>query len=483
MTKKEVRAIIPRMETLRDRVLRYINTNMHVPRGSTVILSLSAGKDSMCMLDVLNSLRDRLSIELTAFHLNHMTRGVESRDDERFVTDRCAAYNVPIVSRHFDFHSHAGTGTSFEEHARDVRYSMLEEIASSMTRCGGVATAHTIDDGIETVLMRIFTGTGVHGLRGIDPSRGIYIRPLLCIRSGEAYRYLEERGLPWREDISNQDDRHSRNFIRNTILPVISEKFPMAARSIIALSDQSRETMNFLRRLIEDRYGPLYRVDNDCAVIDAHAFGSDRNSLAEAVAAAIRDKFGTYITRAIINEIGRKLFVQRTNMILYENVEIIVSKRHSRIGPYILIQKNTSPGCNNSKWEYTLTDITSEERDIVIQETGSVLHVRLVDMDYFHDHRNEKTSSFLELQENDREILIRNRRDGDRIELEIGSKKIKDYFIEKKLDSIQKDGIILIIVRSSIAAVIPGNQADMPARVTLPFKVKDSSRKILAVRW
>jgi len=148
-----------------------------------ILLSLSAGKDSVALLDIMSQLAESLELTLGIFHLNHLSRGKESDDDEYFVKELAEQKGLRLYVKRIDC-SVRPSGKSFEDFSRDRRYQMLHEIAGadSWTR---VATAHTMSDNSETVLMRILRGTGVHGMRGIDPVRGTLIRPLLILSSSE----------------------------------------------------------------------------------------------------------------------------------------------------------------------------------------------------------------------------------------------------------------------------------------------------------
>jgi tRNA(Ile)-lysidine synthase len=177
--------------------------------GDRLLLSLSAGKDSIALMDIMSTLAEEWSLTLGVFHLNHLSRGMESDSDEEFVRNLAKTYQLKLYCERFDC---AGRprGSSFEEFSREKRYGLLNGIARAES-WDKIATAHTGSDNIETVLMRILRGTGIHGLRGIEPIRSKLIRPLLPLTSADVYAHLTDRGLKWREDRSNADPRFLRN--------------------------------------------------------------------------------------------------------------------------------------------------------------------------------------------------------------------------------------------------------------------------------
>ncbi|MBQ2158378.1 MAG: tRNA lysidine(34) synthetase TilS, partial [Oscillospiraceae bacterium] len=171
--------------------------------GDRVLVCLSGGADSVCLLSVLSELSDELDLELFAAHYNHRLRGDESDGDEEFCAALCRGLGVPLFVGSGDVRLEAERRSQgIEECARDMRYEFFYETAASL---GGakIATAHNAEDNLETVLMRIARGTGLKGLCGIPPVRGEIIRPLLYVKRAEIETYLRVNGIPHREDSSN----------------------------------------------------------------------------------------------------------------------------------------------------------------------------------------------------------------------------------------------------------------------------------------
>ena len=167
-----------------------------LPPGSTILVALSGGGDSMALLSVLEKLAQERDLHLHAAHFNHQLRGEESQRDETFVTEWCEKRNIPLIIGQGDVAQEAkAQGKGVEETARAMRYGFLTQAAQDLG-ADKLATAHHADDNAETVLLHLVRGAGLDGLTGIPPVRGILIRPLLAIPQSDIAAYLEQEGIP-----------------------------------------------------------------------------------------------------------------------------------------------------------------------------------------------------------------------------------------------------------------------------------------------
>ncbi len=222
--------------------------------GAPVLVCVSGGTDSMCLLHVLHGLSEELGFPLFAAHYNHNLRGAESDADEAFVREACEKMSVPLFVGSGDVASEARRrGAGVEETARELRYAFFFRIAGE-NGLSRVATAHNADDDLETVLMRLARGTGLRGLCGIPPVRGRLIRPLLGVSREEIEAYNLENGVPHREDSTNERDDYTRNLLRHRVVPVLRKINP--AVSVTEMTALLREDEAYLdglaRKFIEE---------------------------------------------------------------------------------------------------------------------------------------------------------------------------------------------------------------------------------------
>lgn len=193
------------------------------PKGCMVIAGLSGGADSMALTHYLYRHSGQLGIHLTAAHVNHGLRGAEADEDEAFVRSFCAECGIELKVLHTDVRRRAEEKSQgIEECGREVRYSFFRSLCGS----GKIATAHTLSDSAETVLMNLAKGTGERGLCGIPPVRGNIVRPLIEITREEVEQYCTCYGLEYRTDSTNFSDDFARNKIRLHAVPIFREINP-----------------------------------------------------------------------------------------------------------------------------------------------------------------------------------------------------------------------------------------------------------------
>jgi tRNA(Ile)-lysidine synthase len=215
-------------------------------RSTPVLVAVSGGADSLALLHALVAIGQRLGVA----HVHHGLRGDEADGDLEWVASCARALGVPFHAARVD--ASRRDRRSPEARARQLRYAALEELRADFGyTC--VATAHTLDDQAETVLLRAIRGTGTAGLAAIAPRSGggRLLRPLLEVRRDELRRYLRSRGLEWREDSSNRQSRVPRNRLRSRVVPELEAAHPGAVRKLAELAHAARETEEWLAREAE----------------------------------------------------------------------------------------------------------------------------------------------------------------------------------------------------------------------------------------
>ena len=228
--------------------------------GDKIVLGVSGGPDSMCMLDMMRELKEEKNInfEIYVAHVNHMIRE-EAIDDEKYVQNYCLKHNIEFFVKRADVQKIANDkkmGT--EEAGRKVRYDFFEEVLQK-TGSNKIAIAHNKNDKIETIIMHLLRGSGLSGLKGIEPIRdNKYIRPLIECERQEIEQYCEDRKLQPRIDKTNFENEYTRNKIRNIVIPYIKKEFnPNIIQTLSRLSEVATDESNYIDLQTQKIYNKL----------------------------------------------------------------------------------------------------------------------------------------------------------------------------------------------------------------------------------
>ncbi len=215
-----------------------IKKNQLIEQNDRIVAGVSGGADSVCLLLLLNELKDAYNLDLSCIHINHQLRGEESDADEEFVKELATRLEISFKSFAVDVTAYAEEShRSTEEAARDLRYEVLRREAHG----GKIAVAHNSDDQEETILHNVLRGSGLKGLAGMSMAEGDIIRPLLEISRAEIEEYLRKKGQAYRTDSTNLSDDYTRNRIRKNILPALkSEINKSAGEHLRKLADEAR---------------------------------------------------------------------------------------------------------------------------------------------------------------------------------------------------------------------------------------------------
>ena len=227
------------MHELADRVLRYIRRHDLIRAGDRVAVAVSGGADSVALLRLLLELRSELGVVLAVVHFNHKLREPDAGLDEQFVAALTRAHQLEFHCESGDVKKHAAAHQlGIEAAARQLRYEYFERLLAQ-AGLNRIATAHTLDDQAETVLLKIVRGAGTRGLAGIYPQISLagqcsIVRPLLASPRKDVLKYLSDIGQDWREDGSNRDLRFARNRVRHGVLPRLERSLNPSVRESLA---------------------------------------------------------------------------------------------------------------------------------------------------------------------------------------------------------------------------------------------------------
>ena len=233
---------------MKNKVLNTIKKYNLIQENDKIVIGVSGGPDSICLLHILNGLKEKLNFEIVVAHINHMIRK-EAEEETQYVKKFCDKLGIKCYIKRIDVIDKSNKekiGT--EEAGRKARYDFFEEVLNSVN-ANKIATAHNENDNAETVLMNIFRGAGTSGLKGIEPIRdNKYIRPIIECERSEIEEYCRVNKLQPKIDKTNFENVYTRNKIRNVLIPEIKKEFnPNIIESLNKLSILSRQENNFIQ--------------------------------------------------------------------------------------------------------------------------------------------------------------------------------------------------------------------------------------------
>ena len=247
---------------MKEKVLETIKKYNLIEKGDKLVLGVSGGPDSISMLNILNDIRNdrnlHLEFDIIVAHVNHMIRE-EAKDDESFVKEFCEKIDVPFYSKSIDVQKIANNNKiGTEEAGRNARYNFFDEILTK-TNSNKIAIAHNKNDKVETMIMNMLRGSGIVGLKGIEPIKDSkYIRPLIECERYEIEQYCKENSIDARIDKTNFENIYTRNKVRNIVIPYIKQEFnPNIIKTMDRLSELVKEENEYLENTVKKIYNEL----------------------------------------------------------------------------------------------------------------------------------------------------------------------------------------------------------------------------------
>ena len=408
------------------KVLETIKNYNMIQEGETIIVGLSGGPDSLALINVLYDLKDQLKVELVAVHINHLLRGDDADDDERFVKTYCERKAIPCHIFRKDITKIAeDQKKSFEEAGRDVRYEAFDLVARPYERYK-IAVAHNKNDISETFFINLMRGAGIDGLSSIDYSReGQIIRPLLACSRVEIESYCVTCGLTPRIDYTNMENHYLRNKIRNQLMPMLNDIFELdAVESVFRSTEILKNEKSFIQKHIEAVFNRIAVKERDTIVLELLPF----NQLTDA------EKY--HLIRMCIKNLRGHLV-----NISYDKILRIASLK--RVGAMIEIDSCFSVRLGSDQLYFYNDSKLKKENEFKEIET---LRIKKIDLEMLSSYQLSATQVAIDADRIVGKLSVRNRQPGDTfIPLGMkGKKKVKSFFIDEKVPYIKRDQLRLV---------------------------------------
>ena len=455
-------------EALEQRVLRFIREYHLVLSQRQLLVAVSGGPDSVCLLHILVRLQEELNMKLHVAHLNHQLRGVESEADAQYVSHLAHQLGIPATIEARDVKAYqARQRISLEEAAREVRYTFLAEVAKSTgTDC--VAAGHTTDDHIETILMHLIRGTGTRGLRGLQPSSRwqssdnslTVIRPLLQVSRQETADYCQNHQLKPRFDISNLSLSPLRNRIRRQLLPQLQSYNPRVSEALLRTARIAGDDLTVLDKEVARLWDSLVQRQGDTIILDKEKFLELPSALQrhllraaiEGILGNLKDIEARHIEEvmaALTKPAGRRLNLPRGLAFSIEYNRYLLALESATLSPFPVISNEFSlkiPGETLfSGWRVKATIIKREQME----------------------DEDKDFTAYLNLDKVGGRVVVRSRRPADRFQ-PLGMsqpKKLGEFMIDAKIPRAWRQQVPIVCSPQHILWVV-GWRIDDRVKVT-----------------
>ncbi len=457
-------------DSITDRVLRSIKEHDSVAAGYPLLVAVSGGPDSVCLLHVLSELQPELGISLHVAHLDHQLRGDDSRADARYVRELAGEFNLPVTIDEYDVKEYQSTHhLTLEEAARAVRYTFLSNVAR-VIGARQIAVGHTLDDHIETILMHIIRGTGTRGLRGLLPVTRLnlkpeivsltVVRPLLNISRMETADYCSRHNLYPRLDASNLSLKPLRNRLRHELLPLLNSYNPQIAGALLRTARITGDEVEFLDAECARIWHSLAREDNSAIIFSKKELMAlhpalMRNLLRLAIEKLlgnlkdIENRHIEEIINMLTRPAGRTINLPGGLIFTVDYDRYLLGPGAETLVPYPVLDceyRVKIPGQTLLPGARIEASIISRQE---MKSSGS-------------DH-----DAYLDMDKTGDNLIVRHRQPGDRFyPLGMGqTKKLGEFFIDSKIPAAYRDRIPVICSDKQIVWVI-GSRIDDRVKIT-----------------
>ncbi|MCL2838330.1 MAG: tRNA lysidine(34) synthetase TilS [Oscillospiraceae bacterium] len=453
-----------------EQIKNTINSYDMLKCGDSVLVGVSGGADSVCLLYVLHDLRDELNIKLSVAHLNHGLRGADADNDERFVAELCNRLGIKFYSKKVDLLSDNDT---VESAGRRARYKFFADLKRAH-KFDKIATAHHMDDQAETVIMRIMRGTGISGLGGIQYIRddGV-IRPLLDVSRKEIEEYLRANNIDYRTDSTNSDTEFTRNRIRTELFPYLEASFnpnikEALCRLVTTAGEDGAFLENYARRLYKRLKNPLPQSEPICLHISSILMVG-KPILARLIRIAAEDALGYFpqlenkhiddiLALAGAGKSGSSLDLPH-DLRVTVNYDWLTFSKQSEVQMFGAFYLEIEP---NGVYEIKKYGVRITARQIA-----------------YADYTPEKYDTFVDADKlAGRKLHLRKRQDGDKMAVYADgrTKKVNDIFTDMKIARHHRDRQLILATNDEVIAILG-------VRVSEKYRADSDTKEGILIRY
>lgn len=429
-----------------EQLLEYVEQHMLFSPDDPVLLAVSGGVDSMVMAELFH----RAGYKFAIAHCNFGLRGSESNQDEAFVASMAESYNVRFFVKHFKTREYAGFNKiSVQMAARTLRYEWFEELINN-EGYKAVATAHHLDDQIETFFINVLRGTGISGLHGILPFRINIVHPLMFAFRRQIEEFASDEAIAFREDSSNRTTKYVRNKIRHDLIPLLAEINPEFRKTITSTIDRIREAELMLSNHISQLSAKLLKEEEGVVKIDIREL--QRLNPVDLYLYELLDPYN--FNRAVcveiaasLTEIPGKQFYSGTHRLLKDREYLIITEsgqEHDEAPAESYIEEDTE---EITKPVHLRFSTISNSPELKVPKSGNIALLDTAKLKY--------------------PLKLRKWKEGDAF-IPYGmnnTKKLSDYFIDNKFSIVEKENAWLLISGNTIVWLV-GHRIANPYRIT-----------------
>jgi len=432
----------------------------------SVLIGVSGGADSIFLTMALLQIKSILNLSLGVAHINHGIRGDDADADQEYVRLFCDEYSLPYHTITLDIPNLAKEYNISEETAgRHERYNFFEKICKKYGY-NKIAVAHNMNDSVETMLINLIRGSGLKGLRGIQPVNGNVIRPIIEVSRDEIEKYLHSEDIKYCTDITNYSDVYTRNKVRNKIIPLMQEINPTLIQTVFSNFDNLNDDYHFIESYA-DQTSCISLTNND-VVITKSEF----------------DKYDKTIKKRIIFKALQMLHGNCNNI---EAKHINILTNDISAGKIINIPNGISVEATHDKLVFSKNIIPKNIRfcydvklgNCVIENEYFFIKFDIIDNDGNYANQYNAESLYVDADKlyHKKQMVVRSRSEGDRIRLlgMTGTKKIKQLMSELHIQATHRNLVPILCADNEVVAVVP-------YRISEDYKVTESTKKILKIQ-